>query len=196
MTATSRIGALCLTLVLFLSGCGYNQLQVQDEQVTAAWSEVVNQYQRRADLIDNLVTVTKEYADREAEVFTEVAAARASVGSLQVTPEVLDDPEALAKFQAAQSQMGSALSRLLAVSEAYPDLKASTLFQDLNASIEGTETRIAVARKRYIESVQAFNGTVRRFPSNLTAKVVGMDRKANFSVDNETQISQAPDVAF
>ena len=185
-----------MVLVFGLSGCGYNRLQTQDEQVIAAWSEVVNQYQRRADLVDNLVKVTQEYADREAQIFTDIAKARSQVGSVQISSDMINNPEALQKFEEAQGQLGGALSRLLAVSERYPDLKASALFQDLNASLEGTENRIAVARKRYIESVQAYNGTVRTFPSNLTAKVFGMERKANFAVANEAEIASAPQVNF
>lgn len=185
-----------LAMSLNLTGCGYNALQTQDEAVTASWSEVTNQYQRRADLIDNLVKVTKKYAEQEKEVFTQVASARANAGSIQVTPELINDPAAMKKFQAAQGQMGSALSRLMAVSERYPELKADKLFQELNASIEGTENRITVARNRYIKTVQTYNGTVRKFPTNLTAKMFGMERKANFSVENEAQISKAPKVNF
>lgn len=188
--------ATILAMSLNLTGCGYNALQTQDEAITAAWSEVTNQYQRRADLIDNLVEVTKKYAAQEKEVFTEVASARANAGSIQVTPELLNDPAAMKKFQAAQGEMGSALSRLMAVSERYPELKADKLFQELNASIEGTENRISVARKRYIETVQTYNGTVRKFPTNLTAMVFGMDTKPNFTVENEAQISKAPKVDF
>lgn len=179
-----------------MTGCGYNTLQTQDESVTAAWSDVVNQYQRRADLFDNLVEVTKKYASQEKEVFTEVANARSAAGSIQMTPEMLNDPAAMQKFQDAQAQMGSALSRLLAVSENYPELKSDRLFENLQQEIAGTENRIAVARKRYIEAVQAYNGTVRKFPTNLTAMVFGMDKKENFSVENETQISQAPKIDF
>lgn len=188
--------ATVFAMSLNLTGCGYNTLQTQDEAITTTWSEVVNQYQRRADLIDNLVEVTKKYAAQEKEVFTEVANARSSAGSIQVTPELLNDPAAMKKFAAAQGQMGSALSRLMAVSERYPDLKADKLFQELNASIEGTENRITVARNRYIKTVEAYNVTVRKFPTNLTAMVFGMDKKANFSVENEAQISKAPKVSF
>ncbi len=185
-----------LVISLLLSGCGYNTLQTQDEAVTAAWSEVVNQYQRRADLIPNLVEVTKKYAAHEKDVFTSVANARSSAGSIQVTPEMLNDPVAMKKFQAAQAQMGSALSRLLAVAENYPNLKADRIFADLTAQLEGTENRISVARNRYIKAVQAYNGTVRKFPSNLTAMIFGMEKKANFSVENEKAISTAPAVKF
>lgn len=195
-TAKKISAATILAMSLNLTGCGYNALQTQDEAITAKWSQVVNQYQRRADLIPNLVEVTKKYAAQEKEVFTEVANARSAAGSIQVTPEVLNDPEALKKFQAAQAQMGSALSRLLAVSERYPDLKADKIFQDLSSQIEGTENRITTARRKYIKAVEVYNGTVRKFPTNLTAMVFGMDRKANFSVENEAQISQAPKVDF
>lgn len=179
-----------------LSGCGYNTLQTQDEQVQAAWAEVLNQYQRRADLVPNLVNVVKGYAAHEKDVLTEVTEARARVGTIQVTPELLEDPEAMAKFQAAQAQMTSALSRLLAVAENYPQLKADGLFRDLQAQLEGTENRITVARNRYIAAIQSYNVTVRSFPSNLTAKIFGMKVKPSFSVENEQQISQPPKVDF
>lgn len=179
-----------------LSGCGYNTLQTQDEQVKAAWAEVLNQYQRRADLVPNLVNVVKGYAAHEKDVLTEVTEARARVGTIQVTPELLEDPEAMAKFQAAQAQMTSALSRLLAVAENYPQLKADGLFRDLQAQLEGTENRITVARNRYIAAIQTYNVTVRSFPSNLTAKLFGMKVKPSFSVENEQQISQPPRVDF
>lgn len=183
-------------LTVGISGCGYNQLQAQDEQVNAAWAEVVNQYQRRADLVPNLVKVVKQYADQEQAIFTEVAEARARAGSVQITPEVLNDPNAMARYQEAQAQMGGALSRLMAISERYPDLKSDRLFQDLQAQLEGTENRIAVARKRYIEDVQSYNTSVRQFPTNLTAKVFGLQTKPNFSVENEKAISTAPSVDF
>lgn len=179
-----------------MSGCGYNQLQAQDEQVAASWSEVVNQYQRRADLVPNLVNVVKQYADQEQEIFTQVAEARSKAGSIQITPEVLNNPQALQQYQEAQAQMGSALSRLMAVSEQYPALKSDALFQDLQAQLEGTENRITVARNNYIQEVQGYNTMVRQFPSNITAKVFGMDTKPNFTVDNEKQISTAPSVNF
>jgi LemA protein len=185
-----------LLLLAGLGGCGYNDFQTQDEQVKAAWSEVVNQYQRRADLIPNLVNTVKGYADHEKAVLTQVTEARARVGSIQVTPEVLNDPAAFAKFQQAQSQLTSALSRLLAVSENYPQLKADTGFRDLQAQLEGTENRITVARNRYIQSVQTYNVTVRSFPSNLTAKAMGYQVKPNFTVDNEKSISTPPTVNF
>lgn len=185
-----------VALVLLLAGCGYNQLQSGDEQIAASWAEVINQYQRRADLVPNLVKTVQAYASHEQQVLTQVAEARARVGSLQVTPEVLNDPAAFAKFQAAQGQLSSALSRLLAVSENYPQLKADAGFRDLQAQLEGTENRIAVARQRYIKSVQDYNVTVRSFPSNLTAMVFGMQVKPNFSVENEKAISNAPSVDF
>ncbi len=183
-------------LTTLLSGCGYNALQAQDEQVKAAWSEVLNQYQRRADLVPNLVATVKGYAQHEQQVLTAVTQARAAVGQIQITPELANDPEALAKFQAAQQQMGSALSRLIAVSENYPQLKADANFRDLQAQLEGTENRITVARMRYIEAVQAYNNTVRQFPSNLTAMVFGYKVKPNFSVSNEAAIATPPKVDF
>ena len=190
------LSAVLATSTVGLSGCGYNNLQAQDEQVTASWSEVVNQYQRRDDLVPNLVKVVKQYADQEQEVFTEVAEARSRVGSIQVTPEVLNDPQALERYQEAQAQMTGALSRLMAVSERYPNLKSDALFQDLQAQLEGTENRITTARGRYIEEVQSYNTTVRQFPTNITAKVFGMNAKPNFTVQNEDEISTAPDVDF
>lgn len=188
--------SLMLASTLSLSGCGYNALQAQDEQTNAAWSEVVNQYQRRADLVPNLVQVVERYASHEQEVFSEVAEARARVGSVQLTPEALNDPQAMAQYQEAQGQMTSALSRLMMVSERYPELKADALFQDLQAQLEGTENRIAVARNRYIEDVRTYNTTVRQFPTNITAKVFGMQAKPNFTVENEAAISTAPAVNF
>ncbi|MEO5621840.1 MAG: LemA family protein [Dokdonella sp.] len=188
-----------LSLLLFvaiLSGCGYNSIQSKDEGVKAAWSEVVNQYQRRADLVPNLVNTVKGYAAHEEEVFIKVTEARAKVGSIQVTPQMLDDPAAVAKFQAAQGELSSALSRLMAVSENYPQLKADGLFQNLQAQLEGTENRVTVARNRYIQAVQDYNTFVRSFPQNLTAKIFGYKQKANFTVDNEKQISTAPTVDF
>lgn len=188
--------SLMLASTLSLSGCGYNALQAQDEQTNAAWSEVVNQYQRRADLVPNLVQVVERYASHEQAVFSEVAEARARVGSVQLTPEALNDPQAMAQYQEAQDQMTSALSRLMMVSERYPELKADALFQDLQAQLEGTENRIAVARNRYIEDVRTYNTTVRQFPTNITAKVFGMKAKPNFTVENEAAISTAPAVNF
>src|SRR5215475_5469916 len=182
--------------VVLLSGCGYNDLQRQDEQVKSAWSEVLNQYQRRADLVPNLVNTVKGYAAQEERVLTEVTNARASVGSIKATPELINDPEAFAKFQAAQGQLQSALSRLLVVAENYPDLKSNQNFRDLQSQLEGTENRITVARNRYIKAVQEYNVTVRSFPTNLTAMLFKMDVKPNFSVENEKAISAPPTVDF
>ena len=190
------LAAVLATSTVGLSGCGYNNLQAQDEQVTASWSEVVNQYQRRADLVPNLVKVVQQYAEQEQEVFTQVAEARSRAGGITVTAEVLNDPEAMERYAAAQEQMTGALSRLMAVSERYPELKSDALFQDLQAQLEGTENRITVARNRYIQEVQSYNTTVRQFPTNITAKVFGMDTKPNFSVANEEAISTAPTVDF
>lgn len=185
-----------LLLVLNLSGCGYNKFQSLDEEAKASWSEVLNQYQRRADLVPNLVNVVKGYAAHEKEVLTEVADARSRVGSIQVTEEVLNDPEAFAKFQAAQGQLTSALSRLLAVAENYPNLKADQGFRDLQAQLEGTENRVAVARNRYIQTIKEYNVAVRSFPNNLTAMMFGYDPKPTFTVENEQAISSAPKVDF
>lgn len=195
-TLKMTVSALILSSSLFLTGCGYNTLQAQDEQINASWAEVVNQYQRRADLIPNLVKVVSEYAKHEQQVLTQVAQARASAGSVQITPEVLNDPNQFQKYQQAQDQLGSSLSRLLMVSERYPELKADKQFQDLQAELSGTESRIAVARKRYIEHVQTYNTTIRQFPSNMTAKVIGMQTRPQFSVANEQQIAVAPTVDF
>lgn len=186
--------AIALVSTLTLSGCGYNTLQVKDEAVTASWSEVQNQYQRRADLVPNLVNVVKGYAKHEEQVLTEVTQARASVAGLKVDREVLEDPALFEKYQQAQAQMTSALSRLIAVSENYPDLKANEQFRDLQVQLEGTENRIAVARNRYITTVQDFNGYARQFPQAMTAKVIGMDTKPNFSADQSAQ--NAPKVSF
>jgi LemA protein len=183
-------------LVGLLSGCGYNAIQQKDEGVSAAWSEVLNQYQRRADLVPNLVNTVKGYAAHEQEVFTRVTEARSRVGTLKITPDMLADPQAIAQFQAAQGELSSALTRLMAVSENYPMLKADGLFQNLQAQLEGTENRITVARNRYIEAVRDFNVTVRSFPKNLTAMLFGYEPKANFSVENEKAISTAPSVDF
>ena len=182
--------------VLALSGCGYNTLQAKDEAVKAAWSEVVNQYQRRADLIPNLVNTVKGYAAQEQRVLVEVTEARARVGSIQVTPEVLNNPELFQKYQDAQNQLTGALKSLFAVTENYPQLKSDQNFRDLQSQLEGTENRITVARNRYIQAVQDYNVTVRTFPTNLTAKVFGFQTKPNFSVANEAQISTAPTVSF
>jgi LemA protein len=188
--------AFLLVLVSLVSGCGYNSIQSKDEGVKAAWSEVVNQYQRRADLVPNLVNTVKGYATHEEEVFTKVTEARASVGKVTITADQLDDAAAVAKFQQAQGELSSALSRLMAVSENYPQLKADGLFQNLQAQLEGTENRITVARNRYIQSVQDYNTFVRSFPQNLTAMIFGYKPKANFTVENEKQISTAPTVDF
>lgn len=197
MTITKKlITSLLLASTLSLSGCGYNTLQALDEDTNAKWSEVVNQYQRRADLIPNLVAVVERYAEHEKEVLTEVAQARSRVGSIQLTPEALNDPNAMKAYSEAQAGMTSALSRLMMVSENYPQLKADVMFQDLQAQLEGTENRITVARNNYIQSVQGYNTTVRQFPTNLTAKVFGLQTKANFSVENEKAISTAPQVSF
>jgi len=185
-----------LMMVLSLNGCGYNTFQTLDEQVKADWSEVLNQYQRRADLVPNLVNTVKGYASHEKEVLTQVADARSKVGSIQATPELLNDEQAFARFQAAQGQMTSALSRLMAVAENYPQLKADANFRDLQAQLEGTENRVTVARNRYIKSVQAYNTAVRQFPNNLTAKMFDYQPKPNFSVENESEISKAPAVSF
>jgi LemA protein len=185
-----------LFLVTALTGCGYNTLQTTDEQVTASWAEVLNQYQRRADLVPNLVNVVKGYAAHEVEVLTRVTDARAKVGAIQATPELINDPQAFAKFQAAQGEMTSALSRLLVVAENYPQLKADGVFRDLQAQLEGTENRITVARNRYIKAVQDYNVTVRRFPSNLTAMVFGYKTKPSFTVENEQDIAKPPTVDF
>ena len=182
--------------MLLLSGCGYNAIQTADEQVKAAWSEVLNQYQRRADLVPNLVETVKGYATQEMDVLTRVTEARARVGSIQATPELLDNPEAFARFQQAQGELSSALSRLLVVVENYPQLKSDANFRDLQAQLEGTENRIAVARNRYIKAVEQYNVTVRQFPTNLTAMVFGYKPKPNFSVENERDISKAPKVDF
>ena len=188
---------LSLVVVLAaLSGCGYNAIQQKDEAVTASWSEVLNQYQRRADLVPNLVNTVKGYAAHEEEVFTRVTEARAQVGTLKITPEMLSDPAIVAKFQAAQGELSSALTRLMAVSENYPQLKADGLFQNLQAQLEGTENRITVARNRYVTAIQDYNTFVRSFPQNLTAKMFGYATKANFSVENEKAISTAPVVDF
>ncbi|HET9352061.1 MAG TPA: LemA family protein [Burkholderiales bacterium] len=194
MTQVWRV--LLLGLALSLSGCGYNTLQSTDEQIKAAWSEVLNQYQRRADLVPNLVETVKAFATQEREVLTQVTEARARVGSIQATPELVENPEAFARFQQAQGELTSALSRLLVVAENYPQLKSDANFRDLQAQLEGTENRIAVARNRYIKAVQEYNVTVRSFPSNLTAMVFGFKTKPNFTVDNERAISTAPKVDF
>ncbi len=184
---------LLAVLVVSLSGCGYNAIQQKDEAVKAGWSEVLNQYQRRADLIPNLVKTVQGYAQQERQVLTEVTNARARVGQIQVNA---DDAQSLQQFQQAQGELGSALQRLLVVSENYPQLKSDQSFRDLQAQLEGTENRITVARGRYIQSVQDYNTYIRSFPQVLTAKVVGAKEKPNFSVTNEAEISRPPQVDF
>jgi LemA protein len=194
MRLTGRLILLLATLAV--AGCGYNTIQSEDEQVKAGWSEVLNQYQRRADLVPNLVNTVKGYANQEKEVLTRVTEARAQVGSVRVSPETPSDPQAFAQFEAAQGQLTSSLSRLLVVSENYPQLKSDANFRDLQAQLEGTENRITVARTRYIQAVQQYNSTVRSFPNNLTAKIFGYSEKPNFSVANETEIARPPRVDF
>ena len=187
---------LAVLVTLSLTGCGYNTFQSSDEQIKSSWSEVVNQYQRRADLIPNLVNTVKGFAAQEKDVLLGVTNARAKVGSIQATPELLNSPEAFAKFQAAQGELSGALSRLLVVSENYPQLKSDANFRDLQSQLEGTENRITVARNRYIQSVQAYNVTVRSFPSNLTAMAFGYKTKPNFTVEDEKEIAKPPKVDF
>jgi LemA protein len=191
-----RILSIVVLLAGLLSGCGYNTFQTGDEAIKSAWSEVLNQYQRRADLVPNLVATVQGYASHEKEVLTQVTQARAQVGSIQATPELVNDPEAFARFQQAQAGLSSALSRLLVVAENYPQLKADAAFRDLQAQLEGTENRITVARNRYIKSVESYNVSVRTFPNNLTAMIFGYTVKPNFSVENEKAISTAPRVDF
>lgn len=191
-----KLLALLAVAVTLLSGCGYNEIQVNDEKVNAAWSEVLNQYKRRADLTPQLVQVVQGYASHEKEVLTRVTEARAQVGAIKATPELINDPGAFAKFQAAQAQLSGALSRLLLVAENYPQLKADAGFRDLQAQVEGTENRIAVARNRYIKAVQEFNTGVRVFPNNLTAMLFGYKTKANFTVEDEKALSSPPSIKF
>jgi len=193
---SSALTALVLAASLALSGCGYNEFQSLDEQVKAQWSEVLSQYQRRADLIPNIVNTVKGEANFEQETLTKVVEARAKATSIQVTPELANNPEALQRFQAAQGELSGALSRLLMVTENYPNLKANQGFQDLRVQLEGTENRITVARGRYISAVTAYNTHARSFPSNLTAKVFGYEVKPNFQVQNEAAITNAPTVSF
>lgn len=181
---------------MMLTGCGYNALQAGDERAKAAWAEVLNQYQRRADLVPNLVNTVKGFAAQEQEVLTEVTAARSRVGALQVTPELIENKESFTNFQQAQGQLSSALSRLLAVSENYPELRSSTLFRDLQAQLEGTENRITVARNRYIEAVQNYNTTVRSFPTNLTASLFGHELIPTFATRDDDAVSRPPSVDF
>jgi LemA protein len=192
----ARLVAILALLAALLSGCGYNQIQINDEGVSAAWSEVLNQYKRRADLIPNLVSVVQGYAAHEKEVLTKVTEARANVAGLKATPELVNDPAAFARFQQAQSELSGALARLLVVAENYPNLKADASFRDLQAQLEGTENRITVARNRYIDAVKAYNVSVRTFPNNLTAMVMGWKTKANFTVEDEKAISTPPAVRF
>jgi len=183
-------------VTLSLQGCGYNTLQTTDEAIKTSWAEVLNQYQRRADLIPNLVNTVKGYASHEKEVLTQVTNARSKVGAMQVTPELVNDETAFKKFMAAQGEMSSALGRLLLVAENYPQLKADGVFRDLQAQLEGTENRIGVARNRYIKAIQDYNVTVRKFPSNLTAMLFGFGTKPSFTVENEQAISKPPSVDF
>ena len=189
------VGALLIAASL-LGGCGYNTLQTTDEQTKSAWSEVLNQYKRRADLIPNLVKTVEGFAAQEKEVFLGVTKARASVGAIQATPELINDPTAFAKFQAAQRELSASLGRLMLVAENYPQLKSDANFRDLQAQLEGTENRITVARNRYIKSVQEYNVTVRQFPSNLTAMLFGYKTKPQFAVDDEKAIAEPPKVDF
>ena len=190
-----RIVVIVLVSSLF-AGCGYNRLQEQDEQVTARWSEVLNQYQRRADLVPNLVNVVRGAVAAEKDILDSVIEARSKATSIQATPELINNPQAFEQWQKAQGELSSALSRLMVVVERYPDLKSISAFNDLSAQLEGTENRIAVARQRYIDAVQSYNVTVRRFPSNLTAMIFGYDTKPNFTVENEAEISRPPQVDF
>jgi LemA protein len=192
----ARMLCAALAAAFLLSGCGYNQFQQKDEATKAAWGEVVNQYQRRADLIPNLVNTVKGYASHEKDTLEAVTRARAAATSFQITPAVLNDPAAFQKFQQVQGELSSALSRLMAVSENYPNLKADQSFRDLQSQLEGTENRITVARQRYIASVQDYNVTVRSFPTNLTAMMFGYQAKPSFTVENERSISTAPAVNF
>ena len=199
LLAAARAAAAATLIVgapLALTGCGYNEFQSLDEQVNASWSEVLSQYQRRSDLIPNIVNTVKGEANFEQETLTKVVEARAKATSIQVTPELARDPAALQKFQAAQGELSGALSRLMVVSERYPQLQANQGFRDLRVQLEGTENRITVARNRYIKSVQEYNVLTRRFPTNLTAKVFGYEVKPNFTVQNEAAISAPPSVSF
>jgi len=192
-----RLGIVLLAVVAAgLSGCGYNDMQRGDEQIKAGWSEVLNQYQRRADLVPNLVNTVKGFAAQEQQVLTQVTEARSRVGSIQATPELINDPAAFAKFQQAQAGLSSALSRLLVVSENYPQLKSDANFRDLQAQLEGTENRIAVARNRYIKAVQEYNTLLRTFPNNLTAMMFHYEVKPNFAVEDEKAIARPPTVSF
>ena len=189
-------GVVLAAIALGLSGCGYNDMQRGDEQIKASWSEVLNQYQRRADLVPNLVNTVKGFAAQEQTILIQVTEARARVGSIQATPELINDPAAFAKFQQAQAGLSSALSRLLVVSENYPQLKSDANFRDLQAQLEGTENRITVARNRYIKSVQEYNTLIRTFPNNLTAMMFSYQVKPNFAVEDEKAIAKPPTVSF
>ena len=191
-----RMGLAAMAAALTLSGCGYNNFQTLDEQVKAAWSEVLNQYQRRADLIPNIVATVKGEASFEQDTLTKVIEARSKATSIQATPELINDPAAFEKFQAAQSQLTGALSRLMVVSEQYPSLKANQAFQDLRVQLEGTENRITVARNRYIKTVADYNVLTRSFPTNLTAMIFSYTVKPSFTVENEATISKPPSVSF
>ena len=197
MKIKSALFAVCFAVcAMLLSGCGYNSIQQLDEETKSSWSEVLNQYQRRADLVPNLVNTVKGYASHEKEVLENVTSARARVGQVQVTPELVSNEAAMKQFQQAQGELSGALSRLIAVSENYPQLKADGSFRDLQAQLEGTENRITVARNRYISAVKDYNVTIRSFPSNLTAKLFGYATKANFTVENEQAVSKPPTVSF
>ena len=197
MLLRSWVSIIALSIALMVAGCGYNQIQGLDEETNASWSEVLNQYQRRADLIPNLVNTVKGYAAHERETLEAVTRARAQVGSIQATPDLLKDPTAFQKFQEAQRNLSSALSRLLVVAEQYPDLKASENFRDLQSQLEGTENRVTVARKRYIDKVAEYNKSVRFFPTNLTARLLlHADVKPTFTVPDEKAVTRAPEVKF
>lgn len=196
MFRRTRLLLVALGSAMLLSGCGYNALNAGDEEIKAAWSEVVNQYQRRADLIPNLVRTVEGFAEQEREVLIGVTEARSRVGSIEVSPEMISDPAALQRFQTAQGELSSALSRLLVTVERYPELKSDQNFRDLQAQLEGTENRIAVARNRFIESVREYNTVVRSFPTNLTAMLFGFDVKPNFTVENEAELAEPPEVSF
>lgn len=187
---------LLFCLVVLLSGCGYNKLTAEDEQIKASWAEVINQYKRRADLIPNLVKTVEGFAKQERDVLINVTEARAKVGSIQASPEMVNDPQALQQFEAAQGQLSGALSRLLVTVERYPELKSDANFRDLQAQLEGTENRIAVARNRYIDTVRAYNTLARSFPTNITAMLFGFAVKPSFTVENEAEISEPPEVSF
>ncbi len=195
MYSTVRI-IFIVWLVTLMTGCGYNRLTSGDESIKAAWSEVLNQYQRRADLIPNLVKTVEGFAQQEKDVLVGVTEARSKVSSIQATPELINDPEAFQKFQQAQGQLSSALSRLLVTVERYPELKSDANFRDLQAQLEGTENRITVARNRYIDTVREYNTLARSFPTNLTAMMFGFDVKPSFTVENEAEISKPPEVSF